>query len=462
MAATTLCDVVYPVYTQRSYIKHGTPGRYWDCLYTWDSGFIGLGLLELYIHRAVESLNTYTMKPGAQSAFLHHGTPLPVQLYLFHSLWNRTQSKQLLNYFYPRVKQYHEFLAGRLGSSTTRNLKSNMIRTWDYFYNSGGWDDYPPQKYVDDNKLTATVAPVINTAHCIRTAKILKMAASYLGLKDDIAEYNQDIAMFTEALQKYSWDEESGYFGYVVHDDNGTPQHIMRTDDGVNYNMGLGGCYPLFSGVCSDNQKQIILERIKSDRHIWSDVGLSAVDQSAPYFRIDGYWNGTIWMPHQWFFWKTMLDLGEADFAYKIATTALDVWKKETELSYNCMEHFIIETGRGAGWHEFSGLSTPVLCWYAAYFRPGNLTTGLNTWITAQKFEHDNTQLKAELTIYKDNNDRCSLIACMNPEHQYNVFWNDNEINHKVLSDGTLSIELKLDAQWIPISVLIFYNYHDI
>ena len=30
MAATLLCNVVYPVYTQRSYIKHNTPGKWWD------------------------------------------------------------------------------------------------------------------------------------------------------------------------------------------------------------------------------------------------------------------------------------------------------------------------------------------------------------------------------------------------------------------------------------------------
>lgn len=62
----------------------------------------------------------------------------------------------MLEYFYPRLKQYHEFLAGRLGSSTTNSLNSNLLKTWDYFYNSGGWDDYPPQKFTHDNLLEKT------------------------------------------------------------------------------------------------------------------------------------------------------------------------------------------------------------------------------------------------------------------------------------------------------------------
>ncbi len=69
------------------------------------------------------------------------------------------------------------------------------------------------------------------------------------------------------------------------------------------------------------------------------------MDQSAPYYRHDGYWNGAVWMPHQWFLWKTMLDLGQADFAFKIAQTALDLWKSEVDESYECFEHFLIESG---------------------------------------------------------------------------------------------------------------------
>ena len=444
MNAVLDCNVVYPVYTQKQYIRHSTPGRWWDCLYTWDSGFIGMGLLQTNTQRAVENLNAYVQKPGAQSAFIHHGTPVPTQQYLFLELWNKTQSKALLEYFYPRLKQYHEFMAGRLGSSTTNSLKSNILKTWDYFYNSGGWDDLPPQKYTHDEKLEATVAPVITTAQVIRTSKILKMVANYLGKKDDIKAYDNDIKMFTEALQKYSWDDKSGYFGYVVHDNDGNPLHILKYEDKINYDMTFDGTYPLVAGICTDEQKEKILTSLKSDKHIWSNAGLSAVDQSAPYYKIDGYWNGTVWMSHQWFFWKTMLDLGESDFAYKIAVKALDVWKNEVEASYNCMEHFLIETGRGAGWHEFGGLSSPVVIWYSAYFRPGNFTTGFDMWVENKKFDDNFTSFSADLSP-EGNTHFTSVVACMNPNYQYDVKWNGTDISYKSLAQGTLSIDIPVD-----------------
>ncbi|HMN63194.1 MAG TPA: hypothetical protein PJ988_22700, partial [Anaerolinea sp.] len=110
-------------------------------------------------------MNAYPTPPGdRQAAFLHHGSPVPVQMYAIQELWNRTRSEELLAYFYPRLRQYYLFLAGRLGSSTTRALQSNLLKTWDYFYNSGGWDDYPPQVYTHANRLEAVVTPGVTTA----------------------------------------------------------------------------------------------------------------------------------------------------------------------------------------------------------------------------------------------------------------------------------------------------------
>ncbi|HEU5396285.1 MAG TPA: hypothetical protein VFV81_03900, partial [Verrucomicrobiae bacterium] len=330
LAATTLSSLVYPLYTQGKYLRHFSPGRIWDCLYTWDAGFTGLGLLELDPSLAIEVLNAYTTPAGAQSAFIHHGSPVPVQIYLFHELWNRTQSRDLLEYFYPRLRQYHAFLAGRLGSSTTRRHQDHLICTWDYFYNSGGWDDYPPQKFVHAHKLEASAAPVINSAHTIRCAKLLRSAAAALGRTDDFADYDADIAVLSASLQDYSWDAASGYFGYVLHDADGVPAGILRDATGANFNIGLDGIYPLVAGICSPEQEAVILERLFSNRHLWMEIGITTVDQSAPYYSTEGYWNGTVWLAHQWFFWKTMLDLGRADLANRIAATGLEVWRKAT------------------------------------------------------------------------------------------------------------------------------------
>jgi hypothetical protein len=446
MAATVLTNVVYPVYIKRSYIRHFTPGKWWDSLYTWDSGFLGLGLAELDLDRAIDCLNAYTTRPGdAEAAFVHHGTPLPVQIFLFQELWNRTQSRDLLAYFYPRLRQYHLFLAGRLGTSTTRKFKSGLLNTWDYFYNTG-WDDYPPQVFMHAQKMAGRVAPSITTAHAIRTARILRWAAESLGATADLPVYDEDIETWTQSLHKHSWDAESGYFSYVVHDERGAPVDILRHPSGRNFNMGMDGVSPLIAGVCSPDQVQRLLGHLRASQELWTSIGLTTVDQSAPYYRKDGYWNGAVWFPHQWFVWKTLLDLGEADFAFTIADTALNLWKNEVNETYHCFEHFLVESRRGAGWHQFTGLSSPVLSWFAAYYRPGRLTAGFDAWIRRQEVSPDAASLKAEIHLTGHRNGSAVALATMNPARKYRALWNGQPVPATAAPSGTLQIQLAANA----------------
>lgn len=443
LKATVMNNVVYPIYTQRNYIRHFTPGKWWNSLYTWDLGFIALGLNEINIDKAAECINAYTTPVGSQSAFIHHGSPVPTQFYAFLDLWNKTQSKEALQYFYPRLKQYYEFMSGRLGSSSTRNLKSNLIKTWDYFYNSGGWDDYPAQVEVHRQKAEATVAPVINTAQQIRIAKIMRMAAEALGKKEEMKIYDKDIKDFSIALQKYSWNETSGYFSYVLHDSTGYPSGKFLYDGEKDFNMGLDGAYPLVAGICTPAQQKGLIEKIFSEKNMWTPSGISIVDQSAPYYKIDGYWNGSVWMPHQWFIWKTMLDLGRPELAFKIAEKGLDVYCKETDESYYTFEHFLAKSGRGAGWHQFSGLSTPVLSWFAAYYKPGTVTTGFEIWIKNQSFKEELTFYKADISF--DNatsSHRRSMLVCLNPAYNYKVTFNGKDVEVESPYKGLLQINL--------------------
>lgn len=445
MAATTLCNVVYPTRTAGTWIRHNTPGRWWDCLYTWDSGFVGLGLLQLDIQRAIDCLNAYLTPPGRKdAAFIHHGSPVPVQFYLYQELWNRTQSREMLAHFFPSLRRYHRFLAGRADGSTTARKKSNLLQTWDYFYNSGGWDDYPPQFYVHQKGIAASATPAVNTSHAIRTAKILKAVAGILG--EPLQEFDDDIAVLSDALQRHSWDEEAGYFSYVVHDESGRPTGALRHASGVNFNMGMDGASPLVAGACTDSQQQRLIESLMSEKHMWCKYGLSTVDQSAPYFSSEGYWNGAVWMPHQWFFWKAMLDMGMADHAYRIAQTALDLWRQEVDESYNCYEHFMVQTGKGAGWHQFSGLSTPVLMWYAAYHRPGTLTLGMDGYVHACDWAAGHRGLTAKLSLNGRAGRQATIIACLSDSARYQVTWNGQHVDAHQRHPGALEVTLPADG----------------
>ncbi len=444
LKSTVMVNAVYPIYKHGEYIIHHTPGKRWDCLYTWDSGFIGLGMNDYSEQFAEYSLDTYfSDESNTDYAFLHHGSPVPVQMYLYLEMLKRRNDKTKLLDMYPRAKLYYEFLAGRIMGSTTAKLKSGLTTTYDYFYSSSGMDDYPAQVAMMDRNIRDTTAPVISTSQLIRCGKILRMVAAKLGKAEDVAVYEKDIERLTNALTTYSWDKDSGYFSYVLHNENYEPQGFMLTEDGENLNKGLDGIYPIIAGACNEEQREAILGHLKNENEMLSPYGISAVDVTAGYFMVNGYWNGNIWFPHQWFIWKAMLDLGESDFAYTIAKLALDIWKREVDYSYYTFEMVNVVTGRGGWFHNFGGLSTPITMWANAYFKPGTFNTGFDTWVDKATFSEDNTAFKAEITAFGTNK-KSTAIVTMNENHAYRVTLDGKEIDFFERFRGTLEIELAL------------------
>ena len=401
MRATTLSNVVWPIYSRRSYILHNTPGRNWDSLYTWDSGFTGLGLLSLDVNRAKDCLNAYLTPAGdIHSPYVFHGTPLPIQIFLYAEIFYKTGDINFLREYFPLIKQQYRFFADMRKKPDAN--KTGFFALWDIFYNSGGWDDYPTQKYVHDNNLENEVCPVINTAVTVLCAKILKNLAEILLLPTE--EFTEDIEFYSSKVNTYAWDEESGYYGYVKND--GT---ILKVG-GINADMGMDGVSPYIAGISDNYRSQRIIENVKNG--MYTPVGVSVVDTRAPYFRLDGYWNGSVWMPHQWILWKGLLDNGETDFAFKIAETALNLWESETSYTYNCYEHFMIANSRGAGFHQFSGLSTPVLMWFETYYKPFSVTSGFMTAISNKKITENGLEFDVKSTAKKP-----SIIICL-PENE--------------------------------------------
>lgn len=447
LRATAMVNAVYPIYKHGEYIIHHTPGKRWDCLYTWDSGFIGLGMMDYSKRFAQYSLETYLSdESNPDYAFLHHGSPVPVQMYLYLEMLKRENDKSKLLSLYPRAKLYYDFLAGKVRGSTTAKLKSGLTTTYDYFYSTSGMDDYPPQVAMMDRNIRDTTAPVISTSQVIRCGKILRMIASKLGKNDDVATYSADIERLTSALTEHSWDKESGYFSYVLHDNDYNPTGFMLTEDGENLNKGLDGIYPIIAGACNDEQKNAILDHLKSEKEMLCPYGISAVDMTAGYFMVNGYWNGNVWFPHQWFIWKTMLDLGETDFAYKIAQLALDIWKREVDYSYYTFEMVSVVTGRGGWFHNFGGLSTPITMWANAYFKPGTFNTGLDTWVDSVEFSNDNKTLYADITHYGTNK-KITVIATMNGDEskEYSVKLDGKPVEFNERFKGTLEISLEIE-----------------
>lgn len=436
LKSTLLTNVVYPVYRHGKNVIHHTPGKRWDSFYTWDSGFIGMGLLEFSNDLCQYALDMYLCDESNKDfAFLLHGSLVPTQFAEYLELLKRTEDKSKLEFLYDKMKHYYEFLRGRTHASTTAKFNNGLLTTYDYWYSHCGMDDYPAQVEMMNRKSQKYTCPCLSTAQIIRAGKIMKMVAVSLGRVDDVKVYDADIDYSTKALNELAWDDESGYFGYTIYDDNGNVTGIMRTEDGENFNKGMDGIYPIVAGAVEGDRKKRLLQHIKNSDEMWSRAGISAVDMSASYYFDDGYWNGNVWMSHQWYVWKTMLDNGEPDFAYDIAKTALDMWKAETDFTYNTYECFGIATKRGGWFHNFGGLSAPICIWANCYFKPGTVTSGFDLWTDYQKVSDNSAEISFK---YYGSNDNYSMIVTLSDENDYIAYLDDKEIVFNERNKGSL------------------------
>lgn len=440
LRSTLLTNTVYPVYLHGENVVHHAPGKRWDSFYTWDSGFIGMGLLEFSKDLCRYALDMYLCDESNKDfAFLLHGSLVPTQFVEYLELLKRTENKSELDFLYNKIKIYYEFLRGRNHKSTVAKFDNGLLTTYDYWYSHCGMDDYPAQVEMMKRKSQKYTCPCLSTAQIIRAGKILKMVAASLGREDDIKVYDADIEYSEKALNELAWDEESGYFGYTEYDDDGNVTGIMRTADGENFNKGMDGVYPIVAGAVSGERKQRLLSHIKNPAEMWSRAGISAVDMSASYYFDDGYWNGNVWMSHQWYIWKTMLDNGETDFAFDIAKTALDMWKAETDFTYNTYECFGIATRRGGWFHNFGGLSAPICIWANAYFKPQTVTTGLDLWTDYQK----TTDTTAEISFkYFGSSEKYSMLVTLSDSTDYKAYLDGTEIEFNERIKGSLEITL--------------------
>lgn len=415
---TLLTNTVYPIYLNGRNIRHFTPGKRWDCLYTWDSGFIVLGLLTFAPDQALEQLAYYLEDTPDNHPFSFHGSPVPVQLLALYELRQRyPERKAEADRFYPAAKRMWLFLAGIDPRSDTDRFNNGLLSTYMYFYNASGMDDDPAQVATHRRGMSAHTAPIITSAMVIRTAYILARWAENLGLNEDAAIYLERADKLRTGLLRDSWDEESGYFAFTVYDDEGELVEKLRTEDGELLSKGLHGAYPLLDPQLPAEYRERLLEHLRNYGEIRTARGLSAVDRSASYSENNGYWNGNIWFPHQYIFWQMLLSLGEADLAHWIADTALREWARESDYRNYTWECINIETGQGGWFHHFGGLSAPLLNWAAAYGRQGEVTAGFDLVIDDVKRSDKGFVEEINCHSYSDQ-PQTLLIVQPKTEHQ--------------------------------------------
>lgn len=139
-----------------------------------------------------------------------------------------------------------------------------------------------------------------------------------------------------------------------------------------------------------------------------------------------------------------MLDNGEADFAFAIADRALEMWKEETDFSYNTYECFGIKTRRGGWFHNFGGLSAPICIWANAYYKPQTVTTGFDVWTDAQETGEQEARIAFR---YYGENDRYTMIVTLSDKASYEAYLDGERIDFYERNKGSLEFTFDSDVK---------------
>lgn len=76
----------------------------------------------------------------------------------------------------------------------------------------------------------------------------------------------------------------------------------------------------------------------------------------------------------------------------------------------------MIANGRGGGFHQFSGLSTPVLMWFNAYYKPYTVTSGFMTVISSKRINKNLVKFDVKSTAK-----RPVILICLPENESYAV-----------------------------------------
>jgi hypothetical protein len=85
-------------------------------------------------------------------------------------------------------------------------------------------------------------------------------------------------------------------------------------------------------------------------------------------------------------------------------------------------------------------LSSPVLCWFGTYHRPGRLTVGLNNWVVSSAFAPGNRGLNATLRRLPAATSSTALVTLA--PGSYRATWNMQPIPVRERLPGALEITL--------------------
>jgi hypothetical protein len=146
----------------------------------------------------------------------------------------------------------------------------------------------------------------------------LKEMSDQLGMKKEAAEWEKKIKNVSSLINKYMWDEDTGFY-YHVHKDT----MDFKTPDGVSLKRKeIIGFLPLWAGVSEKEQTEALLTHLKNPDEFWRKFGIPTLSAADSYYdpQVTGCcrWNGPVWITWVYPVFRGLMDNGCTDTAEEV------------------------------------------------------------------------------------------------------------------------------------------------
>ena len=101
-------------------------------------------------------------------------------------------------------------------------------------------------------------------------------------------------------------------------------------------------------------------------------------------------------------------------------------------------------TGCGGWFLNYGGLSTPINMWFKAYYCPGTVNVGFDTFFEKYEFNKDFTEADITFTYYGDKQ-KFNLLSVMNENSDYTATLDGKRIE---ISSDKGQIEIELSSEY--------------
>jgi hypothetical protein len=427
-------------FNSESMIIRHLPARQWGKFFIWDCGMTAVGMADFDEYYTDKIISEMPDPDICGEETFKQGSYIITATYALWELFRRTGNKDYLAKHYNKMKRLVTHMFDTLPGENYGGMAAAIRGTGAddspaLFYAKGeifAWD-YKKTLPANPEHKKKTLICIGMTAHALRELKILRVFASLLGKQGDVENLTAQIESVEHELNSNYWSDK-----YQCYLDR------LATDDKLLEIPWIYNLLPLFSDSAPEDRKKILFEKLMRTNEYLVENGLMIIPPDSPYYRRDGYPNGSIWPPLQYLFWKACIGMGEMDAARMLAEKYFKVFEENHSETLCCWEQFRAETGRGAGNSRFSGFVTPIIAMWHAHRKAGAVQTGYDIIIESCCISKDHAEFRLQSSFFSG---KTGLSVVMKPATMYNLCVDGVDLGELTSDDhGWLGIDLNIKS----------------